>query len=242
MRLPGHNPAGTGSKRCRLLLLAIATSSAHAQLNQNCTVSVLNRTVQVNADSSWVLPNIPANFGQVKAHATCVQNGVTTFGESAFFTISANTATNLPAITLGTTTPIPSSLTLTPAAPSLTTPGQTVQLAVTATYADNSTKDVTPTASGTNYISSNPAIATVSATGLVTAVSSGTALIQASTGRRQCRRHPDFLDPPVRARPHRPQSPLRRPRPRWAHQPSGIQPRHQSHQPRYRWRRPHRWR
>jgi uncharacterized protein YjdB len=109
-----------------------------------------------------------------------VQNGVTTFGESAFFTISANTATNLPAITLGTTTPIPSSLTLTPAAPSLTTAGQTIQLAVTATYPDNSTKDVTPTASGTNYTTSNPAIATVSAAGLVTAVSSGTALIQAS--------------------------------------------------------------
>src|SRR5437763_5171934 len=88
--------------------------TARAQLNQNCTVSVLNRNVQVNPDGSWVLPNIPANFGPVKARATCVQNGVTTFGESAFFTVPANGAVNLPNIVLGGTMPIPVSLTMTP--------------------------------------------------------------------------------------------------------------------------------
>ena len=75
-------------------------SSALAQLNQNCTVSVLNRTVPVNADGTWVLPNVPANFGQVKARATCIQGGVTVFGESAFFNVPANGAVNLPAIML----------------------------------------------------------------------------------------------------------------------------------------------
>lgn len=153
---------------------------ALAQLNQNCTVSVLNRTVPVNADGSWVLPNIPANFGQVKARATCTQNGVTTFGESAFFNVSANAAVNLPAITLGATTPIPVALAIGPAAPSLSTAGQTVQLAITATYPDASTKDVTPASTGTNYTISNSAIATISADGLVTAVSSGTVVIQAN--------------------------------------------------------------
>src|SRR5450432_3178820 len=106
--------------------------TARAQLNQNCTVSVLNRTVPVNADGTWVLPNVPANFGQVKARATCVQNGVTISGESAFFTITANTAANLPPITLGSASPIPISLTISPASPSLTTTGQTVQITVTA--------------------------------------------------------------------------------------------------------------
>src|SRR5437667_12811365 len=94
-------------------LIFCASHSAVAQLNQNCTVSVLNRTVQVNADGSWVLPNIPANFGQVKARATCVQNGVTTFGESAFFTVPANGAVNLPQIILGSANPIPLSLAIT---------------------------------------------------------------------------------------------------------------------------------
>ena len=108
--------------------LTLLTVSASAQLNQNCTVSVLNRNVPVNADGTWVLPNVPANFGQVKARATCVQNGITTFGESAFFTIPANGAVNLPAISLGTATPIPVSLTITQGTPSLTTAGQTNQL------------------------------------------------------------------------------------------------------------------
>lgn len=160
-----------------LLLIPV---SATAQLNQNCIVSVLNRSVPVNADGSWVLPNIPANFGMVKARATCVQNGVTTFGESAFFSVTANNAVNLPAIILGQTTPIPDSLSLTPASPMLATAGQTVQLMVTAAYPDSSTKDVSAAAAGTNYTNSNPAIATVDANGLVKAVSSGTVVIQAN--------------------------------------------------------------
>jgi hypothetical protein len=76
---------------------------ALAQLNQNWTVSVLNRTVRVNSDGSWVLPNIPTNFGPVKARVTRVRNGVTTFGESAFFTVPANGAANLPDVVLGRT-------------------------------------------------------------------------------------------------------------------------------------------
>ena len=57
--------------------------------------------------------------------------------------------------------------------------GVATQLAVTATYADGSTHDVTAAASGTLYNASNPAIATVTSDGLVTAVSSGNAVIQA---------------------------------------------------------------
>ena len=116
-----------------LLIFGMGAVSAFAQLNQNCTVSVLNRNVPVNADGTWVLPNVPANFGQVKARATCVQNGVTTFGESAFFTIPANGAVNLPAISLGSATPIPVSLGITQGTPSLKTAAQTNQLTVTAT-------------------------------------------------------------------------------------------------------------
>ncbi|MGI8743080.1 MAG: Ig-like domain-containing protein [Bryobacteraceae bacterium] len=162
------------------LVSVLCAVSAFAQLNQNCTVSVLNRNVPVNADGTWVLPNVPANFGQVKARATCVQNGLTTFGESAFFTVPANGAVNLPAITLGSSSAIPVSLGIAQALPSLTTAGQTNQLSVTATYPDNSTKDVTAASTGTSYTTSNPAIASISAGGLVTAVSSGTVVIQAT--------------------------------------------------------------
>src|ERR1039457_1909317 len=159
--------------------LALLTG-AQAQLNQNCTVSVLNRNVQVNPDGTWVLPNVPANIGQVKARATCVQNGVTISGESTFFTVPANGAVNLPTITLGSSNPIPTSLAITPGAPTLSTIGQAIQLQVTGTYPDNSTTDVTTGASGTTYTTSNSAIASISADGLVTAGASGTVAIQAS--------------------------------------------------------------
>ncbi|MET0650002.1 MAG: Ig-like domain-containing protein [Pyrinomonadaceae bacterium] len=162
------------------VLTLCAAQAGRAQLNENCTVSVLNRTVRVNPDGSWVLPNVPANFGQVKARATCVENGVTRSGESEFFTISANGSINLPLIVLGAASKVPSSLTVAPATVSLTAAGQTVQLVVTAHYPDNSTKDVSAGAAGTNYTTSNAAIATVGPDGLVTAVASGTVVIQAT--------------------------------------------------------------
>src|SRR6267143_5616216 len=96
------------------VLMLCAAEVAFAQLNENCTVSVLNRTVRINPDGSWVLPNIPANFGQVKARATCVQNGVTTSGESDFFTVPVNRAVNQPTIRLGSSTQIPMALGITP--------------------------------------------------------------------------------------------------------------------------------
>lgn len=165
--------------RRTLPLLFLVTAHAAAQLNQNCTVSVLNRNVQVNADGSWVLPNIPANFGPVKARATCVQNGQTISGESAYFTVTSNTAVNLPDIILGSATPIPVSLTVTPASAIMNAIGQTTQLTVTALYPDSSTRNVAG-APGITYTTSNPAIASISPTGLVTAVASGTVVIQAT--------------------------------------------------------------
>ena len=62
----------------------------------------------------------------------------------------------------------------------LTTVREIRQLVVTATFADRSTRDVSAAGTETNYRSSNPAIATVTAGGLVSAVSSGTVVIQAS--------------------------------------------------------------
>ena len=161
------------------LIAMLAALPLWAQLNQNCTVSVLNRNVQVNADGSWVLPNIPANSGQVKARATCVQNGITTSGESAFFTVPVNGAVNLPDIVIGSASQIPVSLTLTPTPVSLASIGQTAQLTVTAIYPNNTTKNVTNASTGTNYTTSNPAIVSISPNGLLTAAASGTVVIQA---------------------------------------------------------------
>ena len=61
-------------------------------------------------DGSWVLPNIPANFGLVRARATCIFNGQTVSGESLPFLVLANSSVNVPPIVFGPTTPIPTAL------------------------------------------------------------------------------------------------------------------------------------
>lgn len=160
-------------------MLACLDAASAAQLDDHCIVSVLNRTVLVNADGSWVLPNVPANFGLVRARATCVQNGVTTFGQSDLFALGANQTLNLPHIKLGAATPIPNSMSVLATSTTLSNAGDTAQLTVTGTYADGSTQNLTAGANGTLYNISNPAIATLSPDGQVTAVSSGTAVIQA---------------------------------------------------------------
>src|SRR5437899_3192915 len=83
------------------------TQRATAQLNGSCIVSVLNRTVQVNPDGTWVIPNVPANLGQVRARATCVENGVTRSGQSSFFTIPPNGVVGPLGIRLGPIDPVP---------------------------------------------------------------------------------------------------------------------------------------
>ena len=164
-----------------LLLLstvAIQTVTA-AQLNEHCIVSVLNRNVQVNPDGSWVLPNVPANFGPVRARATCVENGITRSGQSALFTLLASGVLNLPDIILGPATPIPTELTVSAGMTTLTQGGQTVQLTVTGKYADGATANLTAASTGTQYLISNANLATITPEGLVTALASGTVLVQA---------------------------------------------------------------
>jgi hypothetical protein len=148
-------------------------------LDENCVISVLNRITRAKADGTWILPTVPANFGAVRARATCVRNGTTSFGQSDFFTLSKDQSVTLPQIILGNTSPIPTAITITGSPTSLTQSGQATQLVVTGTYANASTQNITAASSGTQYQVSNPAIVSVTSDGLVTALISGAAVIQA---------------------------------------------------------------
>jgi hypothetical protein len=180
------SPIGTRFVMLALSIAAFAiacwptTVSAQTVLNENCIVSVLNRNTRVRPDGSWVLPNIPANFGLVRARATCIFNGQTVSGESVPFLILANSSVNVPPIVLGPTTPIPTALALTAPTLELGAIGETSQVTVTATYADGTTRNVSAQSTGTQYVISNPAIAQGSPNGLITARASGTVLVQAS--------------------------------------------------------------
>ena len=100
--------ARSGVRRLTLIDLDHVSES-----NINRQIHALEPTLgQAKADGTWVLPNIPANFGSLRARATCVQGGVTTYGESAGFTIPPNGSVTLPPIVIGPTTPIPTALRL----------------------------------------------------------------------------------------------------------------------------------
>jgi archaellum component FlaF (FlaF/FlaG flagellin family) len=157
--------------------IAIVTSQGYAQLNEHCTVSVLNRTAQVDSDGSWVLGNVPSSLGLVRARATCVENGVTRVGQSDYFLVPTDGVVTVAQIEFARIDPVPASLSLTATHVSLQHAGETLQLAATAAFADGTSLDVT--ARGTNYISSNPAVVTVSQAGLVTAQSSGVVIMTA---------------------------------------------------------------
>src|SRR5256885_410902 len=70
-----------------LIAIGGLSSTALAQLDQTCTVSVLNRTAVVDSEGTWVLPNVPSTMGLVRARAICVANGLTRVGQSDFFAV-----------------------------------------------------------------------------------------------------------------------------------------------------------
>ena len=159
------------------IFAALSTTSGQ-EADPPCVVSILNRTAFVQPDFSWQIDNIPSNFGLVRARMTCVQNGQTITGQSDFFQIIPGVITQVDApIILGEVEPIPESIDITPSSPTLTNANLTVQLTVIATFPDASTKDITLREEGTNYTSSNEAIATVSENGLVSAILSGNVLV-----------------------------------------------------------------
>src|SRR5919106_1041809 len=73
-----------------LALWTALPARGFAQLDASCMVSAFNRTAPVQADGVWVLPNVPANLGQVRVRATCVKNGVVRFGASSLISVPAN--------------------------------------------------------------------------------------------------------------------------------------------------------
>src|SRR6185436_5746612 len=175
-----HKQLGALFLRFALLVVAagLIAATAGAQLNEKCTVSVLNRTTQARSDGSWVLPEVPANAGLVRARATCVENGITRSGQSNLFLVPINGVIDNVSISFTNPTPIPVSLTLNASLSTLTVVGSTSQLSALAVYPGAITRDVTA-GSGTTYFTSNPVIATVTDTGRVTARGTGTALLSA---------------------------------------------------------------
>jgi hypothetical protein len=162
-----------------LIFLAARHAIPQSPPPDSCTISILNQTANVRPDGTWNMPNVPSNMGPVRARVTCLQNGQTVSGASDLFTITGNRMNAIPKVEIGTGIPTPQRIRISAPSSTLTASGQTLQLSVLATFPDGATADVTPSATGTIYATTNPAIATVNAEGTVIAQASGRVLISA---------------------------------------------------------------
>ena len=163
-----------------IVMLTVSSLSAWGQLDETCVVSTLNRTAQVDANGVWVLPNVPANIGQVRVRATCIEAGMTRSGQSDFFAVPPDGIIEIADIVFDNPQQVPATLSLIAPETTLTSVGQTVQLNTTAIYPDGSTAEVSAASTGTSYTTSNPTTAIVDTGGSVTALTSGTVLISAT--------------------------------------------------------------
>lgn len=167
------------SRGILVCLLAASLPCQAQELDENCVVSILNRTARVQADGTWRIDNVPATFEKARVRVTCVRDGVTTSGQSDFITFEPGIVNGFSPVGLGLFDPIPDRLEIGMANLPITAAGQTRQCVVTAFFPDGTTTDVSTSNSGINYRSSNPALASVDAEGVVTAHLSGTVLISA---------------------------------------------------------------
>ena len=158
----------------------LATVSLPAQeLNQNCTITLLNRVAQVDVRGFWRVDNVPADQGPVRARAICTENGITRLGSSDWFVVPNNGVVFSTDITFEAVPPIPTRLALTAPRNVLQDIGATLQLSAVISFNDGTSRLVSDAGQGTSYTTSNPRIVTVSPGGLVTATGVGTALVSA---------------------------------------------------------------
>lgn len=162
-----------------LTLLASPPAQAQRSLRplETCNVQVLNQSTLVAPDGTWSLDNVPVTGGRVRARLYCQGPHGTRRGESALFTVTQDQVLSFESIRFAPPTPVPTKLTLSAGDTALSGEGATTQLTVVGTYPLGSEADLSAADTGTDYWSSNPAIASVDAEGLVTAAQSGTVML-----------------------------------------------------------------
>ncbi len=161
--------------------LNFASLALAQESEDQCVASILNRTVRVNPDGSFAIPNVPVEPGLFRVRVICQQpDGTVVGGMSEFFPLlPAEVPAEIGQITFGAVEPIPVSLQVTAPQTTFHTKGETARLRAVATLPDGSAKEVTSEQAGTLWMSSGSDIASVGKDGLVTVHKRGEALIQA---------------------------------------------------------------
>ena len=104
---------------------------ALAQLNEECTATVLNRTIQVSTNGTFAIGNVPVPPGAFRVRIVCEGEDGVERAQSNFILGVANGVTLLKEITFGVDDPIPVSLEIRSPATVLTPAARGVQLSET---------------------------------------------------------------------------------------------------------------
>ena len=170
----------------RALLVAIVVAMALPAQGRlrlgpldDCTVQVLNRTVEVARNGTWSLSDVPAGGGFVKARLRC-SNGLTERkGQSDFFLVQPNAINAIDALTFSEPAPSPVALAAVLSHELFLEAGQEGKLTVLGQYSDGSEADLSAASGGTSYVVTNPNVASVATDGAIVAQSSGTVVVTA---------------------------------------------------------------
>ena len=133
-------------------------------LPEGATVSALGRTSQVRSGGSFIISNVPSNFGRFRVRLIHPDG---TTAESNCLTPVDRGTTIVPPLVFGALTPVSAALAVQSSQNIFTEQGQTAQLQVTTNLQGGGTIDITNSLC-TTYISSNTSFVTVNASGLVT--------------------------------------------------------------------------
>ncbi len=155
-------------------------SGAAPYPSPGCVATIDNRSSLVDRYGTFSVPNVPQDPGSYRVHVVCPQPDGTPLGShSAPQNLSSSPSFNLPFLPIYPLAPQPNSLTLGAIAGTLSSIGAQVHLSALLTLPDGTPRDGTLGTTGTTYSSSNTAVATVDANGIVTATGAGSVVITA---------------------------------------------------------------
>ncbi len=160
-------------------ILLSQTAEACPFLNEHCTATILNRSVQVSPSGSISFPNLPAEPGLYRVRVTCDCEGQTFRGQSGFIELKPNGNTLIGPINFAVVEELPVSLQVFAGQTTFKIKNETSPYVALAFLADGRSRDVTTRTHGTLWSSTAPAVATVNSNGIVTALTRGQAIIQA---------------------------------------------------------------
>lgn len=166
-----------------LVICNVTSATAQQYAGAGCVATLENRSSLVSEFGTFTLTNVPVdpvNPSLYNLQIVCPQPDGSLLGAtSAPLDLTTPGGVSIPPLPLGPLTPQSQSLVIQAVSGTLSSVGATVQLAVVALLPNGAPTDATLLSEGTTYTTSNSAVATVGANGLVTAAGSGNVTITA---------------------------------------------------------------